>query len=669
MLKITLKLKNWLYKYLSSHFSKDYLWLQTKRRLFFLKLFHTVGLIIFSYISLCYFQYVIENEQAIKNYLSYWRYSDGWIVSTKGDFAVFLDFERGLALIAFFLLFWIIIQFTTLFSRFTHELLYSKLTAIISYGLYFVTQSAWALWFFFEIHIYKENWGFNLYNYILYAAGTAGHYASDEEAMDELEAVDEEDEEEMLMDELFVHRNRRVLQAIYDRASGKVRYAGLSDYNQMAMPIVDPYKNDLHKLPSIYEVDPAGQIEELIEEKKKRFENISPGGHIYNDFIKPMGNIFFIYPNAKSGNEQYILNLKRWWAYIAENGPWPDKEDPGETIIELEGRYIRMLVLQRLNENVTAREQMYTDKDDHAINEYYEKYIGGTIYLDPWYSPAWFEGRTPEQCFWYKWWYSDEVPYFVKVIVIIKRFFKEYKLATIRARTSNSAINLMECIYSYFGIPIESQNYIIRRDDGTYIAWYRGKAKVMTPDMEDYNPDVYKQADKVVPNIMTQLKIYLDKNLKRLKNIYNFFYKIFTHWGSLDFWHYSIKFIIRLPIFIVNLLIKRLKRIYKFFYRTYLYVFVKTMPPIYYLQLSIYYIWFTITRLRILIKKVNCAGPYSNYNLYTGTKQRFIKLGLFRFIFWERKTKQLAKSLKKSVIKSQKRKLFLLWSSNKINKK
>lgn len=670
MSNLLLKLRNWLYKYLTTHFSgKNFLWLQARRRLFFIKLFHSIGLIIFTYITVCYFQYVSENEEAIQNYLSYWKYSDGWIVSTKGDLAIFLDFERSVAIITFFLIFWIIIHFTTFFSRYTHQLVYSKLVAIFSYGFFFLMPSTWDLWFFFQTHIYKENWGFNLLNFIFYLGGTAGHYMSDEEAMDELEAVDEEDEEEMLMDELFIHRNRRMLQAIYDKASGKVRYADLGDMNQMAMPIVDPYKNDLHKLPSIYEVDPAGQIDELIKEKKKRFEDISPGGHIYNDFIRPMGNLFFIYPDAKSGNEQYIRNLKRWWAYVSENGPWPDKEDPGETIIELEARFIRMLVLQRLNENITSREQMYTDKDDAAINEYYEKYIGGTIYLDPWYSSAWFEGKSPEQCFWYQWWYSDQIPYFIKVIIIVKRFFREYKLAKIRARTSNSSINLMDCIYSYFGIPIENQNYIVRREDGTYIAWYRGKVRVMTPDMDEYDEDVYKQPEKVVPTIFTQIKMFLHKNYIITKNILSFFYKLFTHWGSLDFWHYSIKFIIRLPLFIVNVIIKRLKRIYKFFYRTYLYVFVKIMPPIYYFLLSIYYIWFALTRFRILSTKVNPAGPYSNYNIYTGIKQRFIKLGMFRFFFWERKTKKLAKQFKKSIIKSQKRKLFLLWSSNKINKK
>lgn len=670
MKNFTFNLKNRLYKFLSTYFGKDYLWHQTQRRLFFVRLFHFICLILFSYITLSYFQFIMENEERIGFLLGTWKYADGWITSSKGNLSIFLNFERSITIMFFYFLFCIIFHFTTFFSKGMHELFYGHLAAFFCYSLYFVSQSTWDLWYFFEVYIFKQNIGFFVYNYIISAGGHATHYGADEEAMDELEMVDEEDEEDTLMDELFVHRNAQAFAAVFDKATGKVRYNTLiREANLMAMPIVEEYRGALHELPSIYEVDPAGKIEELVALKKESFLETQPGGSLYLEYIKPMGNIFVIYP-GKDAHEQYVLNYQRLVAYVEKTGPWPDKEEEGETLIEFEARYFRTLVLQHLNEDVTSKEDMLTTADnEHTINQYYEEYIGGHISLEPWYSSAWYEGRNTQQCAWYTWWVSDQVPYIIKVLILIRRFFKEYKLAKIRARSTNSTINFMESLYTYFGLSIDNQKYILRRPDGTYVAWHLGRPKIMTPDTAGYDPEIFAEPEKKESTIGTQVKNFFKKNFLKIKTILLFFYNLLTKWGGREFWHYFINYLIRLPIYFFKFIVRQIIRLYKFFYRTYLYIFVKIMPPIYYILLNIYYIWFMLTTIRLLIKKVYPAGPYSVYTPFQGIKQRFIKMGIFRFFFWKKKSKKISKSLRKDILIAQKRKLFLLWSSNKINKK
>lgn len=662
-------IKNRLYKFLSVYFGKDYLWRQTQRRLFFLRLAHFIGLILFSYSTLSYFQYISENEERISVLLGTWKYADGWITNTKGDLAVFLDFDRSITIMFFYFVFCILFHFTTFFSKGMHELFYGHLAAFFCYGSYFVSQSTWDLWYFFEVYVYKQKIGFFIYNYIMFASGHVEHFGNDEEAMDELEMVDEEDEDALAEDELFIHRNAQIFAAVFDHATGKVRYnTRIRDTNIMSMPITEEYRGALHELPSIYEVDPAGQIDELIEQKKELFKEIQPGGSIYLEYMRPMGNFFVLYPD-KTVHEQYVLNYYRWLDILAKASLWPDTEEEGETYIELEARYYRTLVIQHLNEDVTSREEMLTADDEDIINDHYEKYIGGHIYLDPWNSSAWFEGRTSQQCAWYTWWVSDQVPYFIKVLVLLRRFFKEYKLARIRARSTNSTINFMECLYTYFEFPIENKKYILRRLDGTYIAWFRGRPKVMTPDVEGYDPDIYVEPEKKESSILTQVKTFFNKCFSVIKSISLFFFKLFTHWGTVDFWRYTGQFIIRLPLYFFKSIMRFLMKIYKFFYRSYLYIFVKIMPPFYYILLNIYYLWFMFTRSRLLTKKVEPAGPYSVYNPFQGIKHRFIKLGIFRFFLWKIKTRKMFNLKRKDLLLVQKRKLFLLWSSNKINKK
>jgi len=383
----------------------------------------------------------------------------------------------------------------------------------------------------------------------MFASGHASHYGADEEAMDELEMVDEDDEEETFMDELFVHRNAQAFAAVFDKATGKVRYNTLiRESNWMAMPILEEYKGSLHELPSIYEIDPASQIEELIEIKKELFMETQPGGSVYLEYLRPMGNFFVIYP-GKNAHEQYVLNYYRWLEFIAKSSLWPDKEEEEESLMEFEARYYRTLVIQHLNEDVESRDDMITTDSEHIINKYYDMYIGGHIYLDPWNSSSWFEGRTSQQCAWYTWWVSDQVPYFVKVLILVKRFFKEYKLAKIRARSTNSIISFMECLYTYFELPIENQKYILRKPDGTYITWYRGKPKVMTPDVEGYDPEIYSEPEKKESTIVIQVKNLFNETFSLIKTISFFFYKLFTHWGTIDFWRYVSKFMIRLLLF------------------------------------------------------------------------------------------------------------------------
>jgi len=138
MKNFALNIKNRLYKFLSVYFGKDYLWRQAQRRLFFFKLAHFIGLILFSYSTLSYFQYITENEERIGVLLGTWKYADGWITNTKGDLAVFLDFDRSITIMFFYFLFCILFHFTTFFSKGMHELFYTHLAAFLCYGLYFL---------------------------------------------------------------------------------------------------------------------------------------------------------------------------------------------------------------------------------------------------------------------------------------------------------------------------------------------------------------------------------------------------------------------------------------------------------------------------------------------------------------------------------------------------
>jgi hypothetical protein len=141
--------------------------------------------------------------------------------------------------------------------------------------------------------------------------------------------------------------------------------------------------------------------------------------------------------------------------------------------------------------------------DEEKLIELSSMFVKEEVYLDPWYSSTWYQYMTEEEAKWFKWWVSDQVPYFVKIYVILKRFYLEYKIGVIKAKKTNSILFFWDALYSFFGIKWEKEKFIVKYDNG-YVGWVRGQPRFVHMFSRDFDAELYNQPEKSSPKISTQ---------------------------------------------------------------------------------------------------------------------------------------------------------------------
>jgi len=110
---------------------------------------------------------------------------------------------------------------------------------------------------------------------------------------------------------------------------------------------------------------------------------------------------------------------------------------------------------------------------------------------------------------------------------------------------------------------------------------------------------------------------------------------------------------------IINFIVRVYKKIVRYFLKKYAFFFINFLPFLNYLRSLIFYILFNLISGRFFLKRAESAGPYSVYNPMLKSKKIYVKTP-FSFLFNQYKIKRMYKSIKKSLRKSKKRKLFLL---------
>jgi hypothetical protein len=110
---------------------------------------------------------------------------------------------------------------------------------------------------------------------------------------------------------------------------------------------------------------------------------------------------------------------------------------------------------------------------------------------------------------------------------------------------------------------------------------------------------------------------------------------------------------------IINLVIRIIKLIIRFFMKKYAFFYINFLPFLKYLRSLTFYLLYNLIFGRFFVKKTQPAGPYSVYTSLFKLKKLYIKSPYF-FFKNQYKVRKMFKSIKKSLRKSKKRKLFLL---------
>lgn len=640
-MSIIYKVMNFLYKNLDIYFGRDYLWFETKKRIFFKKLNHLLVYVLFCYFLLSSIQNVIIEKRAL-GIFSQNLFIDFYSKQNA------IEYEKMFATIFIFFTLWFILFVLSFFIRKLHEMFYTNIWEISMFSALFLIWHNWNLWFQMEDYWFQNvlSWFlfFNTYLMVVSTLISVKNEDNDEEDLAFIENINTE---------IYLNKNRHI---INDAIKERTELNELIDSLTVKKKTTSDFRGQLHHIPSVYDVDIKSKVDAIIGMKKQRLEDAKEDGITHLLYFG--GNLLKLFPK-ETVTQNYILNFKRllhFASYLIDT-----KYDPQETLIEMESRYKRTLVLQEAG----SRQELHGLTEEGKLQALSKRFEKEFIYLDPWYSSRWYRGMSETQALWYTWWVSNQVPFVVKIFIIIKRFFMQYKLAKIKAKKRRSEIHFSDALYSFFGIKIKQEKFIIKYPDG-YIGWVRGQPVFVKVGSPDFDPVLYATPEETPPKVHIQIYNTLKKMFIAIKSILLFFYNIITSWGSILFWKYAIFSSIYLPKKIFELIVWVFKRIFYFFKRKYLFMLRITMPLVNYLKNNIYYVIIVIKRFRIFYKRVQPAGPFTIYNPLSKLKKNYMNKSVLFF----KKQQEIEKDRKlfsKLLKRTKKRKLFLLWSSYKRN--
>jgi len=640
-MSIIYKVINFLYKNLDIYFGRDYLWFETKKRIFFKKLNHLLVYVLFCYLLLSSIQNVIIEKRAL-GIFSQNLFIDFYSKQNA------IEYEKMFATIFIFFTLWFILFVLSFFIRKLHEMFYTNIWEISMFSALFLIWHNWNLWFQMEDYWFQNvlSWFlfFNTYLMVVSTLISVKNEDNDEEDLAFIENINTE---------IYLNKNRHI---INDAIKERTELNELIDSLTVKKKTTSDFRGQLHHIPSVYDVDIKSKVDAIIGMKKQRLEDAKEDGITHLLYFG--GNLLKLFPK-ETVTQNYILNFKRllhFASYFIDT-----KYDPQETLIEMESRYKRTLVLQEAG----SRQELHGLTEEGKLQALSKRFEKEFIYLDPWYSSRWYRGMSETQALWYTWWVSNQVPFVVKIFIIIKRFFMQYKLAKIKAKKRRSEIHFSDALYSFFGIKIKQEKFIIKYPDG-YIGWVRGQPVFVKVGSPDFDPVLYATPEETPPKVHIQIYNTFKKMFIAIKSILLFFYNIITSWGSILFWKYAIFSSIYLPKKIFELIVWVFKRIFYFFKRKYLFMLRITMPLVNYLKNNIYYVIIVIKRFRIFYKRVQPAGPFTIYNPLSTLKKNYMNKSVLFF----KKQQEIEKDRKlfsKLLKRTKKRKLFLLWSSYKRN--
>lgn len=645
---------NYIFKKLDIKFKKDYLWEETKRRIFFKKLLHLFYYSIFCCVFLVYLQHIIKDRPTLE--------SIGILADVKYYYQH--DYEKMFVNTFFYLLIWFFIYVLSFTFRRIHEIIYLYWYMIFVWSYLFLMYNNYGLWILSLTYIhYLTIIGcllLTLYHYYCNLV-VATHTDVDDIDDDVFNHSDEDEDLISFDDEIFVEQNREYIAEVIRKNEEKERldnwYNELDNIQSSA-----EFKGNLQDIPSAYSVDPKSSMELLLVYKQQVLMDSQEYGML--DIIENYGRIFKLYPE-ETATQNYILNIKR--ILSLSNYFVITEQDSSETFIEFHARYQRTEILQEAN----SREDLEDFDEEEKLREYNDRFEVKKVYLDPWYSSLWFNGMSSKEALWFSWWVSDQVPFIVKLVVLFSRFFKEFKSGAKSAKESDSVLFFSDAFYSFFGIKRHEEKFVIRFDDG-YVAWVRGQPTIVHFDSLDFDPELYSAPTQKLPPLGVQFLNMFKNVFNVVKNVFLFFYNLITSWGSISFWIYVIKSSVYLPKIVIYLLVKIyeifIEILNYFFGRIYNFISDIILFLLYYIWSFVSYFLIILKRVKILFRGVKPAGPYSLYNSFITKDIRYIYLEKpIMFFEREKEIKKIYKSLRKTLRMSKKRELFLIWSSNKIS--
>lgn len=635
---------NLLFKFLDSkYFKKDLLWEETKKKIVFRKIRQVFYFIILSCIFLWYFIYTTERQIASGKFLLFYE------VFYSVNLSVYIDYRKFISFYFVYFFCWLVIFLLSFFVRKIHEAVYRYGPTLFMLSWLYLLYYGVEYWYQIEDNALEDiNWVLFLYTFIYSFIGTWIHLETDLD--------NDEDEIEFMAnfnDNIWLERNKNIIDdLLYEKEQEEEIKRKLTESYKP-----QDYAGDLNDIPSAYSVDPKADIEEIIFLKKKQIEDEKDYG--LSTLLNLRGRIFRLYP-TKSVTQNYVLNIKKV-LYLAFNF-WNSEIIEGESIIEIEARYKRERILRS---PAARRTNLLGLSEEDKLIELSDLFTKEHFYLEAWDSPAKCKDMTQDEAMWFKWWVSDQVPFVVKIFVILKRFYLEYKVGLIKAKKKNGELLFRDALYSYFGKKWEKEHFIVKYPNG-YVGWVRGQPKFVHMYSLDFDEELYNKPIPTLPKISTQFLNIFKNGFKYLKNIFMFFFYLITSWGSFAFWGYVIRSSIYIPKMIINLIVRIYNKIVRYFMKKYTFFFINFLPFLNYLRSLIFYILFNLISRRFFLKKTEPAGPYSVYTPMLKFKKMYVKKP-FYFLFNLYKIKRMSKSIKESLRKSKKRKLFLLWS--RYNKK
>lgn len=647
-------ISNYIYKKLDDWFRKDYLWEQTKRRIFFKKLLHLFYYIIICYFVLSYLDYVISNR------------TDLSLIGIHADIKLYYqeDYEKMFINIFSYLVVWFFVYLISFFVRKIHEVIYQYWYVLCVWSYLYLMFNNYGLWILSLTYTHYLTFAgcliLTLYHY--WANLAIVSHTDNEDIDDEVSnQADEEDDVVSFEDEILVEENREYIAEVIERTEQKERLSNwFGDLEKKKVSY--EFTGDLHAIPSIYGVDPKVNIQRLMNFKRQRFEDEQEFG--ITDMIQRHGKLLKLYVD-ETVTQNYVLNIKRILGLI--NYFVMTERDSGETFIEFHARYEQTQVLQEAK----SREDLDDLTDEDKLRHLNDKFEVKKIYLDPWYSSLWLKNMNSTEALWYTWWTSNQVPFLVKIFVIISRFLKEYWLGLLEAKASGSVLFFSDAFYSFFGIKRKEEKFVIKLDNG-YLAWVRGQPRIVDFDSPDFDPELYATPINTLTPIHIQFLNIFKSIFNVFKSIFVFVYYLLTSWGSIAFWVYAIKSSIYFHKFVIFLILRLYEisfEILKYFFGRFYGFVVKKLVALFYLITGLlYYFLIVLRKIKILYRGVKPAGPYSLYNSFINKNIRYIYLrNPIMFIEREKDIRKTYKLLKKNLRKSKKRELFLLWSSSNVN--
>jgi len=636
-------IKNFCFKFLDSRFKKDFLWEETKKKIVFKKLKHLLYYLIFCYCVLGYIIISLERTIASGEFSLF-------ITSVFcAEYRKFINYRELFVFLVVYLFIWVIFYCVSFFKRKVHEAIYTFWGPVMMWSWLFLLYSTFELSFQLENILFDTVFLYMICFCIPYLfTSTLIHLETDPDDEEELEFM------ENFNDNIWLEKNKYIIDDLLNEKKEEDDFIRHLREGTKA----EDFQGDLQNIPNAFAVDVKASIEYIIHLQKKRIEDEKEYG--IQQLLSFRGRILRLYPD-KSITQNYILNIKKVLSIFLAF--FNTELDDGETIIEIEARYQRERVLRS---PAAYRKNLLGLSDEEKLIELNSMFVKEEIYLDPWYSSKWYKHMNEEEAQWFKWWISDQVPFFVKIYVILKRFYFEYRIGVIKTKKTNKVLFFWDAFYSFFGIKWEKEKFIIKYENG-YIGWVRGQPKFIHMHSRDFDAKLYNQPVKVLPSISRQFADVFINGFKYIKNFFMFFFYLLTSWGSWTYWLYVLKSTISIPKLFMTFFSYLVRKTTRFFKRKYAFFYINFLPFLKYVRSVIFYLLYTLFTDRFFGEKTSPAGPYNVYNPMEKLKKYYI-LSPFLFFKNQRAINKIYKSVRKSLRKSKKRKLFLVWSSYKKTK-